>query len=230
MVLMRWTGAVIAHRVVPELFDYSPSSPAGDAVEACGRASGNRMLNAWLIAAMRFEMIEFSGPGGQSAPRMTFNDRSSLLAFLKTRKSASAKAMGGEAPSEAQLTDILATATRVPDHGKLAPWRFILFEGAPRAKIGEAFKARWAELNPSHGADSLDFQAKLFTRAPLVIVVVSTAKQHVKIPIWEQQMSAAAVCFNIELAAQAHGFDVQWQTEWVAYDEKAKAAMGVQAR
>jgi nitroreductase len=160
---------------------------------------------------------------------MKFNDTSSVLSFLKTRKSASAKAMGGVAPSQQQLGDILAMATRVPDHGKLSPWRFILFEGEARTRIGQVFKARWAELNPGHGADSLNFQAQLFARAPLVIVVVSAAKPHVKIPIWEQQMSAAAACFNLELAAQAHGFDVQWQTEWVAYDDKAKAAIGLQA-
>lgn len=156
-----------------------------------------------------------------------FNDTSSLLAFLTSRKSASAKAMGGQAPSTAQIDQMLELAIRVPDHGKLAPWRFIIFAGAARAKIGEAFKTRWAELNPSHGEDTLDFHAGFFTRAPLVIAVVSSPQEHPKIPVWEQQLSAAAVSFNLELAALAHGFDVQWQTDWVAYDEGAKAAMGV---
>lgn len=157
----------------------------------------------------------------------TFNDTSSLLAFLKTRKSASAKAMGGEAPTAAQIDEMLELATRVPDHGKLAPWRFVIFQGNAREGIGAKFKARWAELNPTHSEDSLSFQAGLFARAPLVIVVVSSPQQHPKIPLWEQQMSAAAVSFNLELAAQAMGFDVQWQTDWVAYDDGAKAAMGI---
>jgi len=157
----------------------------------------------------------------------SFNDTSSLLAFLKTRKSASAKAMGGEGPSQAQLNEMLELATRVPDHGKLAPWRFVIFQGQARDAIGQKFRARWAELNPTHGEDSLKFQAGLFARAPMVIVVVSSAAPHAKIPVWEQQMSAAAVSFNLELAAQAMGFDVQWQTDWVAYDEGAKAAMGL---
>ena len=158
---------------------------------------------------------------------MKFNDTTSLLAFLNSRKSASAKAMGEPGPSSTQLEAILQLAVRVPDHGKLAPWRFVVFAGLARAKVGKAFAARWAELNPSHGEESLQFQAQLFCRAPLVVAVISTASEHPKIPIWEQQLSSAAVCFNLVLAAQAYGFDAQWQSDWVAYDAKATAAMGV---
>lgn len=157
----------------------------------------------------------------------TYNDTSSLLAFLKTRKSASAKAMGGPAPSDAQLRDMLALATRVPDHGKLTPWRFISFTGAARAAVGEKFVARWKVLHPEHGPETLAFIGNFMMRAPVVVAVVSTAAEHPKIPVWEQQMSAAAVCFNLELAAQALGFDATWLTDWVAYDQEAKSAMGV---
>ncbi len=156
---------------------------------------------------------------------MKLNDTSSLLAFLKSRKSASAKAMGGPGPNAVHLTEILSMAARVPDHGKLTPWRFVTFQGDARAQVGALFANRWAELNPSHGGDVLRFQADLFMRAPLVVAVVSTASPHEKIPVWEQQMSAAAVCFNMELAAISLGFDVQWQSDWVAYDVGAKAAM-----
>jgi nitroreductase len=155
------------------------------------------------------------------------NNKSSLLAFLRSRKSASAKAMGDPGPDKDQLSAILDMAVRVPDHGKLSPWRFIVFRGEARSKVGEAFAAVWGKAHPGHGIDSLDFQRKLFARAPVVVAVVSAAKTHAKIPVWEQQMSAGAVCFNLELAAQAHGFDVQWQTDWVAYDHEAKSAMGV---
>jgi nitroreductase len=155
------------------------------------------------------------------------NDRSSLLSFLKTRKSASAKAMTGPGPSKAELDQMLAMATRIPDHGKLAPWRFVIFTGEARAGVGEKFRARWAELNPTHGVESLNFVARIFERAPLVVAVVSTASEHPKIPVWEQQLSAAAVCFNLVLAAQALGFDAQWMTDWMAYDPGALAAMGV---
>lgn len=157
------------------------------------------------------------------------NDRTTLLQFLKTRKSASAKAMAGPGPDAAQLQEILTIATRVPDHGKLNPWRFVLFEGSARGDVGELFAKRYAALHPDYPAENVAFQKGLFERAPLVVVVVSTAAQHVKIPIWEQQMSAAAVCFNLVLAAQAHGFDAQWQSDWIAYDDGAKIAMGISA-
>ena len=84
-----------------------------------------------------------------------------------------------------------------------------------------------AVLHPDHGQDSIAFQRGLFTRAPVVIVVVSTASQHAKIPEWEQLMSSAAACYNMVLAATAMGFDAQWQTDWVAYDPEAMAAMGL---
>ncbi len=158
---------------------------------------------------------------------MELNDKSSILAFLRSRKSASAKAMTGPGPKREELSEILEIAVRVPDHGKLAPWRFVVFEGQARAKVGEAFAAAWHKKHPDHGAEMLDFQRGLFMRAPLIVTVVSTAKSHAKIPVWEQQMSTGALCFNLELAAIAKGFDVQWQSDWIAYDEAAKSAMGV---
>jgi nitroreductase len=156
-----------------------------------------------------------------------FNDTSSLLTFLTTRRSASAKAMGEPGPSRSQLGQILQLAVRVPDHGKLAPWRFVVFDGDARRSVGLAFRERWAELHPDHTAEVLEFQEHLFVRAPVVVGVVSTAKKHAKIPIWEQQMSAGALCFNLVFAAQALGFDAQWQSDWVAYDKSAKRAMGL---
>lgn len=155
------------------------------------------------------------------------NDMSSPLVFLKSRKSASVKAMTGPGPTADELDALLAIAVRVPDHGKLTPWRFVSFTGNARLGVGKLFAARWHQLHPDHGAESLAFQQGLFTRAPLVVAVVSAAAHHVKIPVWEQQMSAAAVCFSLVLAAQASGFDAQWQTDWIAYDEGAKAAMGI---
>jgi nitroreductase len=155
------------------------------------------------------------------------NDLSSPLTFLKTRKSGSAKAMAGPGPDAAQIAEMLDIAVRVPDHGKLNPWRFILFEGDARAKIGEAFAARWQVLHPDHSEDSLSFQRGLFLRAPVVIAVVSTAAPHNKIPEWEQLLSSAAVSYNLVLAATAMGFHAQWQSDWVAYDAGATAAIGL---
>jgi nitroreductase len=171
--------------------------------------------------------IDLCAEAGHCFVIMKLNDQSSLLSFLKSRKSASAKAMGEPGPTPSQRDEILDIAVRAPDHGKLNPWRFVVFEGAARGEVGTLFAARWAELHPDHGQDSLRIQQGLFLRAPLVVVVVSTAAPHAKIPVWEQQMSSAAVCYNAVLAAQALGYDAQWQSNWVAYDIGAKEAMGV---
>ena len=157
------------------------------------------------------------------------NDTSSVLNLLRTRKSASAKAMTEPGPSAAQIAEILSLATRVPDHGKLAPWRFILWEGEARKVFGEVMKARWHELHPEHGADALAFIAGMFLRAPTVLAVVSTAAEHPKIPVWEQQLSAGAVCMNILTAATAMGLGCQWNSDWVAYDAEMAHAMGLRA-
>jgi nitroreductase len=158
-----------------------------------------------------------------------FNDTSSVLSFLKTRKSGSAKAMAGPGPSAEQLAEMLRIAVRVPDHGKLTPWRFMLFEGEARAQIGNVFAARWTLLNPGHGEEMIAAQRGLFLRAPTVLAVVSRAAPHPKIPEWEQQQSAAAVCANILMAASAMGFAAQWRTDWIAYDEEIMRAMGLAA-
>jgi nitroreductase len=155
------------------------------------------------------------------------NDTSSILRLIKSRKSASAKAMTAPGPSPEQLSEILACAVRVPDHGKLTPWRFILWEGEARANFGNVMKARWQALHPEHGEDTLRFVQGLFLRAPAVLAVISTAAEHPKIPVWEQQLSSGAVCMNILYAATALGVGCQWNTDWVAYDAEIAAAMGL---
>lgn len=172
--------------------------------------------------------IAFSPPPRHSARIMPqFNDLSSVLTLLETRKSASAKAMTEPGPTPDQLAAILKIAVRVPDHGKIAPWRFILWEGQARAEFGKVMRARWKALHPEHGAASLDFVEGLFLRAPAVLGVVSTASEHPKIPVWEQQLSAGAVCMNILYTATALGLGCQWNTDWVAYDGEIAAAMGL---
>ena len=157
----------------------------------------------------------------------SLNDTSSAIALLKTRKSASVKAMGEPGPTPEQLKTILEIAVRVPDHGKLMPWRLVLFEGAARQKFGEIIKARWQQLHPDHGVESLNFQAGLFLRAPTVLAVVSKAGPHVKIPEWEQLLSAGALTQNLLLAAAALGVGAQWNTDWIAYDREIAKAMGL---
>jgi nitroreductase len=155
------------------------------------------------------------------------NDTSSIRSLLASRKSASAKAMTAPGPTAAQLREILNYAVRVPDHGKLTPWRFIVFEGAARDKFGDAMVARWRVLNPTHGENTLKFVHDLFLRAPTVVGVISTAQPHPKIPEWEQQLSAAAVCQTMLFAATALGIGCQWMTDWIAYDAEMAKAMGL---
>ena len=162
------------------------------------------------------------------APSPRFNDPTSPLSLLKTRKSASAKAMTVPGPTPEQLRQILEIAVRVPDHGKLTPWRFLLFEGDSRAAFGKVLRARWSVLHPEHGEDTLAFHQELFLRAPVVLGVVSRAAPHPKIPEWEQILSSAAVCQNILLAASSLGIGAQWQTDWPAYDAEMRREMGLE--
>lgn len=148
------------------------------------------------------------------------NDASSALALLKSRKSASVKAMAGPGPTRDQIDEILAIAVRVPDHGKLMPWRFILFEGKAREAFGQRLRQRWKALHPDHGAEALEFQQGFFLRAPVVLAVICKAGPHVKIPEWEQMLSNGAVCQTILFACAALGIDAQWQTDWPAYDRE----------
>jgi nitroreductase len=181
-------------------------------------------------ARVAIESIAKCSVAFQIVQMTKLNDQSSLQTFLKTRKSASAKAMSGPGPNAEQLQDMLEIAVRVPDHGKLSPWRFVVFTDEARLQVGALFAQRFAELHPDYPAENVNFQKGLFARAPVVVAVISSAAEHIKIPVWEQQMSAAAVCYNLVLAAQALGFDAQWQSDWVAYDAGAKAAMGVTAQ
>ncbi len=163
----------------------------------------------------------------EGLPQDRLNDADSPLALLASRRSASAKAMGEPGPDAGQIAEILRIAVRVPDHGKLTPWRFILIEGSARADLGDRLAARWKVLNPGHGEAIVEEQRRTFLRAPVVIGVVSTAGEHVKIPVWEQVLSAGAVCQNMLIAATAMGLGCQWITGWPAYDTEILAALGV---
>ncbi len=157
------------------------------------------------------------------------NDTTDMLSLLKTRRSTVAKAMVPPGPSPEQTQELLEIAARVPDHGKLAPWRFLLFEGKARSEFGAALAARFQELHPETGEDLIAFEAARFERAPLVIGVVSKVTPDIKIPEWEQQLSAGAVCQNLLIAATAMGFAAQWLTEWYAFDDQIAQVLGLGA-
>lgn len=150
---------------------------------------------------------------------------SSLLDTITTRRSVMAKDMSEPGPNSEQLQTLLQAAHRVPDHGKLGPWRFVIFQGPARASFSRKLAEIYKEENPEATDKLLEFQAKLFTRAPLVIAVISTAAPHAKIPEWEQVLSAGAACQNILLAAHTIGFGAQWLTEWYGYSKKVNALL-----
>lgn len=150
-----------------------------------------------------------------------------LIDYLATRRSVPAFQMCEPGPSTAELEQILTLAVRVPDHGKLAPWRFVVYRGAARAKIGEALLTMALGKNPALSEEMIAVERARFTRAPVVIGVISTAGPHVKIPEWEQLMSAGAVCLNLLMAANALGYVSNWLTEWFAYDEGAHPLLGI---
>lgn len=149
------------------------------------------------------------------------------LDLLKTRKSISAPFLAEPAPSEAELGEMLTIASRVPDHGKLAPWRFIVFRGAARGQAGAALAELYRRQHPDADEKRLEEERSRLARAPLVVAVVSKAAPHPKIPEFEQLLSGANAAMSLELAAHALGYAAQWTTEWIAYDEEAGRILGL---
>ena len=152
------------------------------------------------------------------------------LELLKTRHSYKPTDIlpdGG--PSAAELETILTIASRVPDHGKLAPWRFIVFEGEARARAGDIAAKIFATKNPQATPDQIEFQRGLFLRTPLVVGIVSRTVEHPKIPRWEQEMSAGCSMMNMLLASYAQGYVGCILTEWIADDRDMLTALGLAA-
>src|SRR5277367_3620032 len=147
------------------------------------------------------------------------------LDLLLSRRSGSAKTMGPPGPSPKKIAQILKAGGRAPDHGKLFPWRFILFEGKGRDRAGDILAA--VVEADGERAKQVEEERGRFLRAPLVIGVVSAAREQHKIPVWEQELSAGAVCQNILIAAHALGFVAQWVTEWYAYHPAVKHKLGL---
>jgi nitroreductase len=148
------------------------------------------------------------------------------LSLLLSRRSGSAKAMKGPGPDADQLLRILSAGVRVPDHGKLTPWRFILFEGEGRTRMG-AILVDIMTGAPEVSPERLEQERGRFLRAPVVIGVVSRAREQLPVPLWEQELSAGAVCMNILIAAHAMGFQASWITEWCAYHPRVLDRIGL---
>jgi nitroreductase len=149
------------------------------------------------------------------------------LDLLKTRRSIPAVNIVEPGPSPEQLEELLTIAARVPDHGKLTPWRFILFRGEARAAAGAITAELLQRTRPDADPRLIENERIRFSRSPLVVAVVSRVTPHPKIKEWEQQLSAGAVAMNLMVAANAMGFVTQWITEWVAYDAEASRLLGL---
>ena len=149
--------------------------------------------------------------------------------LLRKRRSLKPVELVEPGPSPSELDTLLTIASRVPDHGKLTPWRFIVFAGPARLKAGAAIAAAFTAKYPDAKAEQVDFERNRLTRAPLVIAVVSRAAPHAKIPEWEQVLSSGAAAMNLLTAAHALGFGATWITEWYAYDRAVLDALGLAA-
>jgi len=149
------------------------------------------------------------------------------LDLLHRRRSVPPAQLEGPGPSPEQLDAFLRAAARVPDHGKLAPWRFLVIEGEARERIGRILAEIHAQDFPQADAARLELERRRLAHAPVVVAVVSRAAPHVKIPEWEQVLSAGAVCMNLVIAANAAGYATSWLTEWFAYDRRCLDALGL---
>jgi len=155
-----------------------------------------------------------------------------VIDFMKSRRSVPANLIGDPGPSTAQVGKLIAIATRVPDHGKIAPWRFVRYSNAAKKRLGEALLARATEIamagdRPAPLSDEQQMiERSRFSRSPQVVVMISSPRQHPKVPQWEQVLSAGAAGMNLLIAANAYGYDAQWITEWYAYDEKLARELG----
>lgn len=150
------------------------------------------------------------------------------LELLRTRRSVAPINLTEPGPSPADLDALLAIASRVPDHGKLAPWRFVVIEGEARDRIGAVIAEAYAADHPEADAGRLDLERRRLAHAPCVVAVVSRAGPHVKIPEWEQILSAGAATMNLVIAANAAGFATAWLTEWFGYDRRVLDALGLE--
>jgi nitroreductase len=152
---------------------------------------------------------------------------SNALDLLATRRSVKPVELLGPPPSPEEIDTMLTIASRVPDHGKLVPWRFIVFSGDGRLAAGEKIAAVFRADHPEAKPEHVEMERTRLARAALVIAVVSRAGPHVKIPEWEQVLSAGAAAMNVVLAAHALGYAANWMTEWYAYDRRVLDALGL---
>lgn len=152
------------------------------------------------------------------------NDRSSILSLLKTRRSGRPRDLTEPGPSEEQLREILAVATRVPDHGKLAPWRFVIVRKEDRGAFEALLQRAYRIDHPEPGRLETEATQRFAHQAPALVVALFKPVASSKIPLWEQQLSCGAALMNLLTATHALGFAAGWVTGWAAYSEEVRRA------
>lgn len=159
---------------------------------------------------------------------MTFNDLSTPASLLATRRSGKPRDMVAPGPDATQLRQILEAATRVPDHGKLAPWRFVIVPNDQRQALAQLLVDAYRADKPDAGRLEIDAMEQFANQAPTLVVALSSPKIGSHIPLWEQELSAGAACMNLLNATHAHGFVGGWLTGWPTYSEKIRDAFGLE--
>lgn len=156
-----------------------------------------------------------------------FNDLSSPLAYLATRRSGRARELVGPGPDAEELDAILRLAARTPDHGKLFPWRFVVVDkdqrGELAALLDRALDAQDPPAGPAHRQKAADFARQ----GEALVVMLSAPVAGHKVPVWEQELSAGAAAMNLLHAVHAHGYVASWLTGWAAYDSLVRDAFAV---
>lgn len=149
------------------------------------------------------------------------------LDFLNQRLSVPSRTLTGPGPDAAQLEALLMAAVRVPDHGRLEPFRLLLIRGAARQTLGDHLAAIHARKEPSAPAAAIEKDRNRFNSAPLIVTVISRVVKDHKVPEQEQLLTAGCVAYNLLLGAQALGFGAQWLTAWAAYDADIQRVLGL---
>jgi nitroreductase len=152
---------------------------------------------------------------------------SPVVEFLLARKSQPINELAEPGPDDEQIAILIRIAARVPDHGRLAPWRFIVYRGEARHRIGELLALRAVEREGDLPPARIDQEKARFARAPVVIGVVHAPVDNPKIPKWEMLLSGGAAAMNLLTAATAMGFGANWITNWYAEDEEGRRIVGL---
>lgn len=156
---------------------------------------------------------------------MTFNDRSSLPGYLQTRRSGKPRDMVAPGPNDAEIDAMIAIAARTPDHGKLAPWRFVVIPADRRAAFAALLRRAQAVENPQATEAQLEASDRFANEGEALVVVLSTPVDS-HIPRWEQELSVGAATMNLLHAAHAMGYVASWLTGWAAYSDTVRDAFG----